>query len=72
MTNTVELKRIIKISGLKYKVIAEKLGITYYALQKKINNINEFKASEISIMCNMLNIKDSNLKEKIFFATHVE
>lgn len=72
MTDTTELKRIIKLSGLKYKAIAKMLGLTYYGLQKKINNENEFKASEISALCSILSINDSDSKDRIFFASKVE
>ena len=68
MTNTKKLRMIIGDSGLKYKAIAEMLGITPYGLQKKVDNVNEFKASEISKLCDILNIKETKLKEQIFFA----
>ena len=68
MTETKELKKIIKNKGLKYKYIAETLGLTYYGLHQKIENIYEFKASEIRKMCEILNICDPELKERIFFA----
>lgn len=72
MTNTAELKRLIELSGLKYKAIAEMLGLTYFGLQKKINNVNEFKAGEISALCRILNINDLKLRDSIFFANGVD
>ncbi len=68
MTDTYKLKCLILKSGLKLKYIALEMGITYYSLQKKINNIVEFKASEITQLSNILNINDSRIKESIFFA----
>ena len=68
MTNTALLNQLIKESGLKKKYIAEQLGITGYGLQKKIENLSEFKSSEISIMCDLLNINSLKQKETIFFA----
>ena len=68
MTETKELKRIIKNKGLKYKYVAETLGLTYNGLRQKIENICEFKASEIRKMCEILNIGDPELIDRIFFA----
>ena len=42
MTNTEMLRDAIKARGLKYNYVAEQLGITPYALQKKIDNENDF------------------------------
>lgn len=68
MTNTKLLNEKIVESGLKRKFIAEKLGLSTYGLQRKIENISEFKASEISALCDVLDIKTVTEKEKIFFA----
>jgi hypothetical protein len=68
MTNTKLLNEKIVESGLKRKFIAEKLGLSTYGLQRKIENVTEFKASEISALCDVLDIKTVTEKEKIFFA----
>lgn len=68
MTNTKLLNEKIAESGLKRKFIAEKLGLSTYGLQRKIENVTEFKASEISALCDVLDIKTATEKEKIFFA----
>lgn len=72
MTNTKELLCEINNSGLKRSWIADKLGLSYYGLQKKIQNENEFKASEIMMLCNILHIVSSERKEEIFFAPNVD
>ena len=72
MTNTNELLREINNSGLKKSWIAEKLGLSYHGLQKKINNDNEFKASEIMMLCDILHIVSADRKEEIFFANNVD
>lgn len=72
MTNTNKLKNIIENSGLKRKYIAEQLGITYYSLQRKIENKKEFKSTEIAILCKVLNITSLKEKEDIFFAKSVD
>lgn len=58
MTDSLKLKAAIVASGLSRKAIADELGISLYSLQKKINNITEFKASEISKLSKILNISD--------------
>lgn len=67
MTKTKELRDFIEKSGLKYKHIARVLGITPYALQRKIENDNEFKVSEVDMLASLLGL---SLKEKdyIFFS----
>ena len=67
MTDTKELHQRIEASGLKYKYIAQKLGITAYTLQLKIDNDNEFKVSEVDALSALLGL---SLREKdaIFFA----
>ena len=68
MTDTTKLRMLIEESGLKYKYIAERLGITTYGLQKKIENKTQFKATEMKILCEILNINSLKKKEDIFFA----
>ena len=67
MTDTKELRQRIEASGLTYKYIAQKLGITAYTLQLKIDNDNEFKVSEVDALAGLLGL---SLREKdaIFFA----
>lgn len=68
MNNTALLEEKIKKSGYKKKYLAEQLDLSYYGLQKKINNVSDFSSTEISILCRLLNIKTLSEKEKIFFA----
>lgn len=70
MTDTKALREKIDESGYKSRFIAERVGITYQGLLKKINNETEFKASEIQKLCELLRI-DVRGKEKIFFASEV-
>lgn len=67
MTNTEALNGLISESGLKKKFIAEQLNLSAFGLQKKIENQNEFKTTEISILCKLLNISSLKQKEEIFF-----
>lgn len=68
MTDSVALKGVIKRSGLKYGKIAECIGISAYTLQKKIDNVTEFKASEIAKLASLLSLSKSEVNN-IFFAT---
>lgn len=68
MTDTELLEEKINDSGFKKKYIAEKIGIAPYSLAKKINNITEFKTSEIHMLCTLLKINSLEDREKIFFA----
>jgi hypothetical protein len=67
MTNTSLLEQYIEKSGYKKSFIAKQLGITAYGFALKISNKNEFKASEMTILCNLLKITAED-KEAIFFA----
>ena len=68
MTDTLALRKAIKKSGLKYGRIAEAMGISAYSLQKKIDNIVEFKASEINKLASLLSLNDTE-RSSIFFAS---
>lgn len=72
MTDSAALREKIKERGLKYGYIAKKLGLSYYGLSLKIENKNEFRTSEVALLCEMLNITSLKEKERIFFAQKVE
>jgi transcriptional regulator with XRE-family HTH domain len=72
LTSTIEVRRKIEEKGLKLNYIARKLGVTPYGLSLKLNNQNEFKSSEISIMCDILGITDLKEKESLFFSQTVD
>ena len=72
MTDTKRLLEVIERSGLRKGFIASKLGITTYGFQKKVENKSQFKAEEIKILCELLNITSLKEKEKIFFAENVD
>jgi plasmid maintenance system antidote protein VapI len=59
MTDTKELKTRINDSGLKLTAIAESLGLTRQALWNKIENVNEFKASEIAALADILHLTEN-------------
>ncbi len=67
MTNTNLLREKIRASGYRLNFVAEKIGLTYAGLLKKINNETEFKASEIVALKKLLDLTDEEANE-IFFA----
>lgn len=69
MTNTDLLRRYVKDSGLKYKYIAQKIGISPYGLSQKVKGIREFKGSEIDQLCQLLHIEDDLETQKAIFFT---
>lgn len=67
MTNTSLLEEYIKNSGLKKSFIAGELGLSRYGFLRKCNNKGEFRATEIDVLCKLLQI---GVKDRmaIFFA----
>lgn len=68
MTDSAALRGLIAKRGLKLKYVADAVHLSRYGLQLKIDNKNEFKTSEVAILCGLLNIKSLEDKERIFFA----
>lgn len=66
MTNTVLFRETVAKSGMKYKHLAQSIGITPFGLQKKIDNRSEFKASEIYKLSDVLNLSEFD-RNAIFF-----
>lgn len=67
MTNTKLLEEAIARSGLKKGYIAERLGVSRAGLFNLINNRAEFRASQMNIMEEILNLTPAQ-KDAIFFA----
>ena len=65
MTDTVKLEMAITRSGITKKKISEYLDISEMGLYKKINNITEFKASEICLLQKILNLSPAE-RDAIF------
>ncbi len=68
MTNSKLLRELIDEKGYKLKYVAEKLGLSSYGFQLKIDNKQEFKTSEVAVLCDILDITSLKKKEEIFFA----
>lgn len=72
MTDTERLKKAIEQSGLKISSIMEQMGIrSYTTIRDKIENRQEFKASEIRKLCEILHL-DAAQMNGIFFAADAE
>ena len=68
MNNQKLLEDYIKKSGKKMKYLAEKVGLSYAGFRNCVTNKAEFKATQIDILCEELNITSLKEKENIFFA----
>ena len=66
MTDSKTFRSVVSARGLKYKTLAAGLGITPYGLQKKIDNLSEFKASEIVKLAATLQLSERE-RDQIFF-----
>ena len=72
MTDTKKLREAIKDSGLKRSEILKRSGIKAYStLRDKVDNKREFTASEITKLCEILNLS-TDQREAIFFASEGE
>jgi len=64
MTNTLELELAVKRAKVTKKEVATALKISSMSLYKKINNITEFKASEIYKLTDVLKL-DLKVREYV-------
>ena len=71
MTNTRLLEQKIKDSGLKLTYIADRLGVVWITLRRKLDGESEFKQSEIVVLKDLLHLTDEEVKT-IFFINKVE
>ena len=71
MTDTRLLEIAITRADINKKELAEAIGLSVMGLYKKINNITEFKASEIAKLTALLQLSDAE-RESIFFTQNVD
>jgi len=67
MTDTNKFKAALAVRGMTAKELAEKIGTTGASLSLKINNLREFKATDIAKISEALQLSLEE-KEEIFFA----
>lgn len=72
MTDSKLIRKAIKDRGLKISFVAKKMGLSHYGLQKKMDNITEFKVSEIEAFCLAVGGIPKDDMFRIFFADVVD
>ncbi len=65
-TNTRLLKGRIVEKGLTDGQVAQAIGVSRQTFSKKVNNLVDFKASEILALCDLLGIEE---KDRYIFVT---
>lgn len=71
MTDSIAFELAVTKARISKGAIADALGIYRMSLTRKINNVTEFKASEISLLKTILRLDDQE-RDKIFFANYVD
>ena len=71
MTNTLLLEMAIRRAKMTKKEIAQHLGLSAIGFYKKLNNVTEFKASEITKLYEILNLSSLEEQQRIFFVSGV-
>ena len=66
MTDTEELKKLIRKNGYTLEELSCKIGLSKTSLSYKINNKIDFKTKEIKKIQNVLNLTDTQ-RDYIFF-----
>lgn len=72
MTNTLKLKALLLLNGLNQEDLAKYLGLSKQAINMKINNKRAFRLTEISKICDLLNIDNVQERFAIFFVNDVD
>ena len=72
MTDTLNLEIAIKRAGLTKREVAKLLNLSEMGLYQKMNNVTEFKASEISHLYKILNLGSLEEQQRIFFNPSVD
>ena len=68
MTNTELLEEMIARSGKKKSYLAQRCGLSLNGFRNCCTNKAEFKASQIQVLCEELNITSLKERHAIFFA----
>lgn len=68
MTNTEEIRKLIKNKGLKLSYIASQIGLSPRAFTLKLENKYSFTVEEVAKLCEVLEIKSLKERDRLFFA----
>lgn len=71
MVDKKRLEQAIEASGIKRKSLAQKLGISDHTFSNKMNNLTEFKISEVLALEYELRLSEEDTRQ-IFFTRNVE
>lgn len=71
MTDTKKLKAMLVLKDYTLEKLAEALGITIATLSYKINNLRQFKTTEVQAIKEILNLTPEE-RDLIFFADDVD
>ena len=71
MTNTEEMRKLIKNKGLKLSYIASQIGLSPRAFTLKLENKYSFTVEEVAKLCEVLEIKSLKERDRLFFAQRV-
>lgn len=71
MTNTEEIRKLIKNKGLKLSYIASQIGLSPRAFTLKLENKYSFTVEEVAKLCEVLEIKSLKERDRLFFAQKV-
>lgn len=71
MVNKEMLLSAIDEAGVKKTAVSKKIGVSHQCFLNKINNLSDFKASEISIIIAFLGLTKEQV-DSIFFAANVD
>lgn len=71
MTNTEEVRKLIKNKGLKLSYIASQIGLSPRAFTLKLENKYSFTVEEVAKLCEVLEIKSLKERDRLFFAQRV-
>lgn len=66
MTDTDEIKKVIRMRGFTLETLAKEIGMSRTTLSYKINNLVEFTVNEIKKIQKVLNLSDEK-RDYIFF-----
>jgi len=67
VTDTLKLEFAIRRAGFTKTEVAKRLGLTTQGFLLKLNNVNEFKASEIATLYELLHLNGLEEQQQIFF-----
>ena len=67
MTDTLKLEMAIRRAGLTKREVTTQLGLSAMGFHQKLNNVTEFKASEIARLYDLLGLESLEEQQQIFF-----